>query len=533
MVLCLVALAALGVHALGADALPDLATLRASRAQWQAWQAAQPLTAALLFFAVYVGTALLLPGAAVLTLGAGALFGLGWGTLIASVASTLGPTLAFLGSCWLLRDWVRSRFGQRLAALNAGVARDGAFCLFGLRLVPVLPLFAINLAMGLTPMRARTFYVTSQLGMQAGTLVYVNAGTQLASLGSLAEAASPAGWSALALLGVFPLAARKLVPALLSRRQHSQWRRPRRFDRNLVVIGGGAAGLVTAYVAAALKAQVTLVERHRMGGDCLNTGCVPSKALTRSARFLAQARRVGELGLRPATTDADFAEVMARVQRVVQAIEPHDSAERFRALGVDVVEGEARLVTPWEVRHRDGRVQRLSTRSIVIAAGARPVMPAIPGIEQVQALTSDTVWQLRELPRRLLVVCGGPVGCELALAFARLGAAVTLVEMAPRLLVREDPEVSELVAARMREEGVAVLAGHAALRIEKHGDDQRLVAQAGTQETSLPFDALLVAVGRAAKLEGYGLQELGHRGGPHGRGQRLPADQLPAHLRRR
>ncbi len=493
----------------------SLAAIQARQADLQAWRDAQPLAAGLLFFAGYVAvTALSLPGAAVMTLAAGALFGLGWGTLIVSFASSIGATLAFLAARWLLGGWVQARFGDRLAAVNAGIAKEGGFYLFTLRLVPVLPFFAINLAMGVTGLRTWTFYWVSQLGMLAGTLVYVNAGTQLARIESLSGIVSPGVLGSLVLLGVFPLAAKKALDLFQARRVYAKFRRPARFDRNLVVIGGGSAGLVTAYIAAALKAEVTLVEQHALGGDCLNTGCVPSKALIRSARFVSQVQRAREFGMRGATAEFDFGEVMERVQRVIRAIEPHDSVARYTGLGVDVAQGTARIVSPWEVeiRHHDGRVQTLSTRAIVIAAGARPFVPPIPGLDGLGAhelLTSDNVWQLRRRPERLVVLGGGPIGSELAQAFARLGSRVTQVEMLPRLLAREDPDVSELVAARFRAEGITVLTGHQALRVQGSGADRRLVCEAEGREREIPFDAILVAVGRSANLKGYGLEELG------------------------
>lgn len=489
-----------------------LASIKSRQAQLQAWRTAQPLPAALLFFGTYVAvTAVSLPGATVLTLAAGALFGLGWGTLIVSFASSIGATLAFLTARWLLRDAVRSRLGDRLAAIDAGIARDGGFYLFTLRLVPVLPFFAINLAMGVTPLRTWTFYWVSQVGMLAGTLVYVNAGTQLARIESVSGIVSPGVLGSLVLLGVFPLAARKVSDMFQTRKVYARFSKPATFDRNLVVIGGGSAGLVTAYIAAAIKAKVTLVERHAMGGDCLNTGCVPSKALIRSARFLSHVRRAREFGIRSAEADFDFGAVMERVQRIVRAVEPHDSAARYAALGVDVVLGTARIVSPWEVEitHPDGRVDKLTARAIVIAAGARPVVPPIPGLDEVEVLTSDNVWQLRRRPGRLVVLGGGPIGCELAQAFARLGSRVTQVEMLPRILAREDPDVSELVAARFRAEGIDVLTGHEAVRVEVRGGDKLLIARADGRETPIPFDAILAAVGRAANLGGYGLQELG------------------------
>ncbi|MBU6259391.1 MAG: FAD-dependent oxidoreductase [Burkholderiales bacterium] len=496
----------------------SLAAIKSSQAELQSWRAARPLLAGLIFFGGYVAvTALSLPGAAVMTLATGAIFGLGWGTFIVSFASSIGATLAFLAARWLLGGWVQSRFGDRLATLNAGIAKQGGYYLFTLRLVPVLPFFVINLALGLTTLRAWRFYWVSQLGMLAGTLVYVNAGTQLARIDSLSGIVSPGLLGSLVLLGVFPLITRKAIDLFQARKVYANFDRPARYDRNLVVIGGGSAGLVTAYIAAAVKAKVTLVEKHALGGDCLNTGCVPSKALIRSARFLSQVQRAREFGMRSAQADFDFGEVMERVQRVIEAIEPHDSAQRYTGLGVDVAEGSARIVTPWavEITHHDGRVETLTTRAIVIAAGARPFVPTIPGLAELgptELLTSDNVWQLRQRPERLVVLGGGPIGSELTQAFARLGSRVTQVEMLPRILMREDPEVSALVAGRFRAEGITVLTGHRALRVQRVGADKALVVEtAGDErrELQIPFDALLVAVGRTANLSGYGLQELG------------------------
>jgi pyruvate/2-oxoglutarate dehydrogenase complex dihydrolipoamide dehydrogenase (E3) component/uncharacterized membrane protein YdjX (TVP38/TMEM64 family) len=489
-------------------------TLEALKAEQFAiadYRTAHPIAAGVLYGILYVTvTGLSLPGAAVLTLAGGAIFGLLWGTLIVSFASTIGATLAFLAARFLFRDAVKAFFGERLQAIDAGVARDGALYLFTLRLVPVFPFFAINLLMGLTAMPARTFYWVSQAGMLAGTVVYVNAGRQLAKIESLSGVLSPALLFSFALLGLFPLLASKLVDAIKAHRVYAQWPKPKRFDRNLVVIGAGSAGLVTAYIGAAVKAKVTLVEKHRMGGDCLNTGCVPSKALIRTARLLSQIRRAPEFGIRGAHADFDFATAMERVQRVVREVAPHDSAERYTGLGVEVIEGEAKIVSPWavEVRTREGS-RTLATRSIVIAAGARPFVPPIPGLEDIGYLTSDTVWALRVLPKRLIVLGGGPVGCELAQTFARFGSRVTQVEMLPRLLIREDPEVSEIVARRFRAEGVDVRLDHQAKRITVENGEKVLIAEHQGAEARVPFDQILVAVGRIANTQGYGLEELG------------------------
>ena len=470
-------------------------------------RAEYPIASAALYFVTYVlVTALSLPGAAVMTLAGGAVFGLVTGTVLVSFASTLGATLAMLVARFLLRDVVQARFGDRIAAIDAGIERDGALYLFTLRLVPLFPFFVINLVMGLTAMRARTFAWVSQLGMLPGTIVFVNAGTQLAQVRSPADVLSPGLLASFALLGIFPLLARRVVALLQARKVYRGWKKPRRFDRNLVVIGAGSAGLVTAYIAATVRAGVTLVERHRMGGDCLNTGCVPSKALLRSAKLLDNLRRAREFGLGEASARFDFAEVMERVQRVIRTIEPHDSVERYRGLGVDVVQGDARITSPWSVEVNG---QTLTTRSIVIASGAGPFVPPVPGIEEVGYLTSDTLWDLRELPKRLLVLGGGPIGCELAQAFQRLGAQVTQVEMLPRLLIREDAEIGALVAERFRAEGMDVRLGHKAKAFRIDNGRKLLTAEHEDGEVDIEFDALLVAVGRRANTEGLGLEELG------------------------
>ncbi len=519
-ILLLVALVA-GIGAFFAfdlDRFLSLDYLKQSQAAFANLYAQHPWQVAGAYFAIYVAaTALSLPGAAIITLAGGAIFGLLWGTVIVSFASTLGATLAFLVSRFILRSTVEHRFAQRLAEINRGVEKDGAFYLFTLRLIPVVPFFLINLLMGLTRMKALTFYWVSQIGMLAGTLVYVNAGTQLARLDSLQGILSPALLGSFVLLGIFPLIARRIVEAVQKRKVYARWSsvRPRTFDRNLVVIGAGAGGLVTAYIAAAVKAKVTLIEAHKMGGDCLNYGCVPSKALIKSAKLAHQMRHGTSYGLNDTAPTFSFKAVMQRIHDVIRAIEPHDSIERYTGLGVEVLQGYAKLVNPWtvEIALNGGGTQRLTARSIVIAAGARPFVPPLPGLDEVGYVTSDTLWdefaKLDEVPKRLVVLGGGPIGSELAQSFARLGSQVTQVEMAPRIMIREDEEVSALAKASLEADGVTVLTDHKALRCERVDGEKVLVVDHNGTEKRIAFDQLLCAVGRSARLTGYGLEELG------------------------
>ncbi len=498
------------------DRYLTLESLKQSQQDFAAFKTQSPLLVAAAAFVAYVlVTALSLPGALVMTLAMGALFGLLWGTLLVSFASTIGATLAFLVSRFVLRDAVQQRFGDKLKAINEGIARDGALYLFTLRLVPVFPFFLINLLLGLTPMKTRTFYWVSQVGMLAGTLVFVNAGTQLAALQSLSGILSPGLLLSFALLGVFPLLAKQVTAWLQSRRVYAKWQRPAKFDRNLIVIGGGAAGLVSAYIAAAVKAKVTLIEAHKMGGDCLNYGCVPSKALIKSAKLANQIRHGEHYGLNVAAPEFSFRKVMARVHDVVSAVAPHDSVERYTGLGVDVVQGYARITDPWtvEIKLADGTTQTLTTRSIVIATGARPFVPPLPGLDEVGYVTSDTLWstfaEMDSAPKRLVVLGGGPIGCELAQSFARLGSGVTQIEMAPRIMIREDIEVSELARDSLSADGVEVLTDHKAIRCEKEGEHKYIVVEHDGETRRIEFDALICAVGRSARLKGFGLEELG------------------------
>ena len=464
------------------------------------------------FFLVYVAVAAAsLPGAAVMTLAAGALFGVLVGTIIVSFASTLGATLAFLASRYVLRDGIEARFGERLRTVNQGLERDGAFYLFTIRMIPLFPFFVVNLVMGLTRIGTWTFAWVSQIGMLLGTIVYVNAGTQLARIDSLSGIASPAVLASFALLGIAPWFAKAIIGWIKRRKVYAGFNRPKSFDRNLVVIGAGSAGLVSALIAATVKAKVTLVEANKMGGDCLNTGCVPSKALIKSAKVAEQMRHADRYGITPTEPDIPFGQTIERVMQAIRTIEPHDSVERYTGLGVDVVEGYGKVVDPWtvEIARKDGVTQRLTTRGIVIAAGAEPFVPPIPGLEQSNYLTSDTMWdafaKMEHAPARIAVLGGGPIGCELSQALARLGSRVTQVEMAERVLGREDDEVSALAQASLEASGVEVLTGHRAARVEPG----RLIADRDDSEVAIEFDVLIVAVGRAARLTGYGLEDIG------------------------
>lgn len=459
------------------------------------------------FMGIYVlATALSLPGATILTLSAGVLFGFWIGTVLVSFASTIGATLAFLTARFLFKETIQNKFGEKLEHINKGIKKDGAFYLFTLRLVPLFPFFLINLVMGLTPIRTLTYFFVSQIGMLPGTAVYVNAGTRLSQIDSLKGILSPGLLMSFALIGVLPLFSKWVIGIFKSQKHLRKYKRPARFDYNMIVIGAGSAGLVSAYIAAAVRAKVVLIEKHKMGGDCLNTGCVPSKALIRSAKILNYFKRANEFGFNALPVEINFSKVMFRVQKIIRKVEPHDSVERYAGLGVECIQGEAKIRSPFEVEV-NGRL--LTTKNIVVATGASPLVPPIPGLKEISYLTSDNVWNLKELPKRLVVLGGGPIGCELAQSFARFGSQVSLVEMAPRIMIREDEDVSSLMTEKFNDEGISVLANHKALRVEVEKDSKILICESQGKEVKIPFDEILVALGRKARVKGFGLEELG------------------------
>ncbi|MDB4002136.1 FAD-dependent oxidoreductase [Oceanospirillaceae bacterium] len=510
----------------------DLERMQMIIADVRQWHQQNSAIFAGVFFSVYVIiTATSLPLAVWMTLAAGALFGLWGGVLMVSFASSIGATLAFLSSRYFLRDWVRTKLGKYIHTIDAGLEKDGGFYLFSLRLIPALPFFAVNLLMGLSAMKTWRFYWVSQIGMLLGTIVYVNAGTQLSKLNSLADITSPALVMSFVMLALLPWLARMALSLYQRRSLYAKWDKPKSFDRNVIIIGAGAAGLVSAYIAAVVKAKVTLIEVHKMGGDCLNYGCVPSKALIKSAKIAHQMKHAHSYGLSSFKPTFNFSNVMQRIHEVIAAIAPHDSVERYQSMGVEVLEGHAKVITPWcvQITHTNGSITELTSRSIIIASGAAPFVPPLPGLEATGYLTSDTLWEhLRNdecAPKRLVVLGGGPIGCELTQAFARLGSQVTQIEMLERLMIREDEDVSLFVKQTLEQDGVTVLTGHKALTCgvsrvaskDMTNNDQEnksivdvkwIEVICGDTTSRIEFDQIIVAVGRAPRLSGFGLEEL-------------------------
>ena len=491
------------------DSYFTLASIKAQQASLRAYVTDEPVKAALIYFTVYVAMAgLSLPGASLVTLLGGALFGVLWGSVLVSFASTIGACIAFIFARYFFRHYVDNRFGARLKAINDGIEKEGAFYLFSIRLIPIIPYFVVNLVMGLTKIPLWIFFVASQLGMLPATIVYVNAGTQLAQIDSPSDILSPGLLASFVALGLLPLIAKRIIDWHRSRRSLRAYNKPSHFDRNLVVIGAGSGGLVSAYIGAAVEANVSLVERSKMGGDCLNYGCVPSKALIRAAKAVYQARRSSEFGIDVNDIKVDFQRTMRHVQNAISTIEPHDSVSRYTQLGVECLSGEARIVDPYRVEI-NGR--QLTTKNIILATGGAPYVPDIDGIAAITPLTSDNVWALTELPPKLLVVGGGPIGCELSQAFARLGSQVTIVQLEDRLLPREDIEVSNFISARFEAEGIRILTQTKPLKIVTNDGKKHVICQHHSKDdtSEIAFDEILFAVGRRARTDTAGIEKLG------------------------
>ena len=504
--LLLIILVLVLLKAWGFDQFLTFENLVEKKNQLESFYRQNPSATISLFVSLYIlTTALALPGAAVLTLAAGAIFGLAEGVPLVSLASTTGATLSFIISRFLLRQWVEKKFPRQLTTINRGIEREGIFYLFTLRLIPAFPFFLINMLMGLTRMKTAPFFFVSLAGMLPGTIVYVNAGRQLSQIQSPADIFSPSLLLSFALLGVLPLLAKKFLDLLRQRQCYRPFKKPPHLDYNMIVIGGGAAGLVTAYISSSLKARVALIEKHKMGGDCLNTGCVPSKTLLKSASLIATARQSQKYGIKKMDVTFDFAQIMKRVKETIKKIEPHDSFERYRSLNVDCFSGKAEILSPWEVKI-NGKI--LTTANITIATGATPFLPSIPGIEEADFITSDTLWNLDTLPSQLVILGAGAVAVEMAQAFCRLGSQVTIVQRSSHILSQEDEDVAKALQQRLSDEGVTILTDHTPVSFQGNA----LTAQTKQGDTTtLTFDKLLIAVGRKPRISGFGLEKLGVR----------------------
>ncbi|MEC9374955.1 MAG: FAD-dependent oxidoreductase [Pseudomonadota bacterium] len=459
------------------------------------------------FFTLYIGiTALSIPGAALMSLIAGALFGTVTGTLVASFASTIGASLAFLLSRYLFQKLTERKLSRYIKKINKGIRKEGNFYLFAIRLVPLFPFFVINAVMGLTRIPLTNFYWVSQLGMFPATLVFVNAGTQISNISKTQDILSWQLLSSFLLLGIFPLITKRLMNYSRRKKEQRQFKKPANFENNLVVIGAGSAGLVTAYIASQAKAKVTLIERAKMGGDCLNTGCVPSKALIRSSKIMSDIKRSSEFGISTITPQVNLKEVMQRVMDVISQIEPHDSTQRYSELGVNCIEGNAVIRSPWTVEV-NGKL--ITTRSIVIATGGNPSVPNIPGLSEIDYLTSENIWGLEETPENLLVIGGGAIGCEMSQAFKRLGSNVTIVETRDRLLAAEDDEASAFIEKSFIDEGIKVITDAKPSNFSTTNNIKSLTIKTPKGKKIINFDSVLIATGRLAETNNLGLEDLG------------------------
>ena len=461
---------------------------------------AQPLHFASLFFAFYIiVTALSLPMATILTLAAGAIFGFSKGLIIVSFASTIGASLAFLIARYIARDWIQMRYSNALEKINRKVEEEGALYLFFLRMVPLFPFGLVNVAMAMTPIRLGTYYWVSQLGMLPATMVYVNACAQLASIHSAHDILSGELIFSFLLLGLLPLVTNKFMHYLRQRRAYQGFQRPSHFDYHNIVIGGGAGGLVAAYSSATLQAKVALIEASKMGGDCLNTGCVPSKSILRSAKYVHSLNQAQHYGVAKVDYQLQFADIRQRIMQKIERIAPKDSRQRYRELGVDCIQGQAKVISPWQVEVNG---KTLNTRNITIATGARPCTLDLPGLSEITYYTSDTIWSLQELPSELLIIGAGPIGCELAQAFQRLGAQVSMVFPSGHILNREDPELAAVAEEALVADGIELLPHFKSLRCETTAAGSCLIGEQNGNTKQLNFSHLLIAVGRQANLAG-------------------------------
>jgi len=463
-----------------------------------------PVQSVVIYFIAYIVMAgLALPGALIFTLAGGALFGLATGVILASFASTLGALASFLVARFFLHDFVQTRYQQRLTVINQKIQQQGATYLLFLRLVPAFPFFMVNLLMALTPISARTYYIVSQIGMLPATFIFVNAGTELAKISSVDDILSIPLLLSLLLLACLPFISKQLAKRVSCWRLYKSWQRPKKFDYHTIVIGGGAAGLVAAYTTQTLQGKVALIEKHQMGGDCLNTGCVPSKSILRTAKFIHDIGQHSNYGVQQAEFKLQFQQVMQRVREKISTIAPKDSIKRYNDMGVDCFQAHAQLLSPWQVEavSKNSKIT-ISAKNIILAGGATPNVPTIPGLENINYYTSDNIWHLDHLPEKLLIIGAGPIGCELGQAFVRLGAEVTMINRNERILTNEDPQAAHALQYALQQDGVKILNNFNPLRIDDNSKNFSLMGEQHNEILHIAFSHCLIATGRKPSLLG-------------------------------
>lgn len=442
-----------------------------------------PLRFTLIYFFLYVGlVALSFPGATVLSLAGGYIFGFIKGLLIINWASTIGASIAFLIARFFFKDYLQRKFHYTFQKINQGMDREGNQYLLTLRLIPVFPFFLINILMGLTNISLLRFFIVSLIGMLPGTAVYVWAGTSLQNINSVSDIFTAKLITIFFLVGLIPILQSRILIYLKQKKHYSQFKTPKNYDYNLIVIGGGAAGLVNAYIATNLKAKVLLVEEDKMGGECLNYGCVPSKALI----SLSKTKKYSK---------ANFYDLKNEIAKIIESIAPHDSVDRYKEMGVECVKGKASLISPFEVQING---TKYTGRKIIIATGAKPIYPNIKGLDVNKVFDYESIWKIENLPEKLVIIGGGAIGCELALAFSNLGTKVTIIEQ-NEVLGTEDRDVASLVMKGLIGNNIDICEKSDLLTINH--DKCSITFRNKNEVSEVPFDVLLIACGKIGNTD--------------------------------
>ncbi|MBA3536096.1 MAG: FAD-dependent oxidoreductase [Tatlockia sp.] len=486
-------------------------SLRENRATLISWTKEHFFMAALLYMSCYtLAVAASVPGAVFLTLAGGFLFGVVFGTVFVIVSATLGATALFFAVRTSFGDWLAKSALSWLGRMREGFQQNAFSYLLMLRLVPLFPFWVVNIVPALLGVDAKTFIITTFFGILPGSIVYVMVGN---GLSHVFEANQTPNLGIIfdikVLLPLLALAALSFIPILYKRVNPKEQKKNPKTNQikcDLSIIGAGAGGLSVAAVAAQLGLKVVLLESGKMGGDCLNYGCVPSKSLLAAGKIAYQLRHAAQFGISSKGLEIDFKKVMQQVHAVIKVLAKNDSVERFESLGVQVIKAVARFSGVNTLVAQDRVIE---ARRIVIATGSSPFKPPIPGLEDTPYLTNETIFNLTEQPKHLIVIGGGPIGCELAQAFSMLGSKITLIE-GFNLLPKDDVDCVAILRAQLKAMGIIIHEQAKVLGVEPHahGGIKVSINQAG-EKLAIRGSHLLIATGRRANVENLDLEKAG------------------------